>query len=324
MKTNLYLFSCTLALMAALTLAGCATTMTVPVQRPAEVNLRGINKIAIGEISGNGGQVIGDLLTSKLFESGKFEVLERAQIERIFAEQKINMSGAIDEQTAAKLGKMVGAATLVLGNVSMYKSEPIKLTYNDWRDKQGGYHKTYYKTATAKVNITLKVVGLETGKLLAVKTLTEQAESKTSANDAHPEDPDKDAVLNEAVNKTVSRFMKMIAPYTDYVSTTFCTPGTFSSAPPDLKQGEDFAKAGRWEDAIQQFKSVTQSRPTDKCAWYDLGIACMYANKFQEAEHAFNEANKIAPCPECLEQINNVKRRAAEMKKLEEQGAVER
>jgi tetratricopeptide (TPR) repeat protein len=133
---------------------------------------------------------------------------------------------------------------------------------------------------------------------------------------------DKDAALNEAVEKTIAKFMKMIAPYNEFVTVKFCTPGPFKPAPDDLKQGENLAKAGRWENALQQFKSVTQNRPTDNCAWYDLGIACLYANEFKEAENAFNEANKIASCPDCLEQINNVKRRAEEIKKLEAQGAL--
>ncbi|MBI5748999.1 MAG: hypothetical protein HZA00_07720 [Nitrospinae bacterium] len=44
---------------------------------------------------------------------------------------------------------------------------------------------------------------------------------------------------------------------------------------------------------------------------------------FKEAEDTFNEANKIKPCEKCLNEINNVKRLAAERKKLEEQGALE-
>ena len=43
---------------------------------------------------------------------------------------------------------------------------------------------------------------------------------------------------------------------------------------------------------------------------------------FKEAKDAFNEANKIKSCKKYLQAISDVKRMAAERKKLEEQGAV--
>lgn len=106
-------------------ITGCASpSALVPVTRPAEVNLRGINRIVVGEITGNGGQVITDLLTSRLVNSGKFEVLERAQLDRIMREHALNLSGVIDERTAAEVGKLIGATTLISGNVSNYGSYP--------------------------------------------------------------------------------------------------------------------------------------------------------------------------------------------------------
>ncbi len=122
---------------------GCAPSMMVPVTRPAEINLRGINKIAIGEINGNGGQTVSDLLTSKLFESGKFEVLDRAHLDRIMREHSLNLSGAVDEKSAAELGKLVGAAVLVFGNMSTFKYEQQSSVDKPWTDKAGKRHQTY-------------------------------------------------------------------------------------------------------------------------------------------------------------------------------------
>jgi tetratricopeptide (TPR) repeat protein len=304
-------------LIVALALTGCATTVTVPVQRPAEINLKGVKRIAIGEITGHGGEIIADLVTSKLFESGRFEVLERAQMEKIFKEHALSLTGAIDPTTAAQLGKLTGAQVLILGNVAMYKTDPIQLKTRRYETKKG-VHYDYEKTVTAKVNFTLKVVELETGKILAVKTINEEAKRTTSETDEYPPDPDKDAALNEAVNKAVDQFIKTISPYWEQVKVKFCRPGIFKSPPPDLREGERLAKAGMWEEALEKFKAAAESRPTDKCAWYDLGIAYLYTNRFNEAEKAFKEAFKLG-CQEAVKQIAIVKRRIEEVKKLEEQ-----
>jgi len=305
--------------MTALVAAGCAPSMMVPVTRPAEINLRGINKIAIGEVRGDGGQVITDLLTTKLFESGKFEVVDRANLDRIMKEHSLNLSGAVDEKTASQLGKLVGAAVLVFGNISMFKYDMKASKGDPWKDKQGNYHQTHYKKGIGKVNATLQVVGLTTGTVLAAKTITRQAEDQKSADNEWPEDPDRDAVMGAAVNDTVATFIKMIAPYTDYVNVTFAKN---DSKLPELEKGVNFAKAGQWNDAIEQFKTATQKDPTHQGAHWNLGLAYEYTNQFDKAEESLKTANKIASCEKCIQEISNVKRLAAERKKLEEQGAL--
>jgi tetratricopeptide (TPR) repeat protein len=165
------------------------------------------------------------------------------------------------------------------------------------------------------VSFTLKVVELETGKILAVKMINEEAERTTKAIDEYPPYPDKDAALNEAVNKAVDQFIKTISPYWEQVEVKFCR---YSVIFPDLREGERLAKAGMWEEALEKFKAAAERRPTDECAWYDLGIAYLYTNRFNEAEKAFKEAFKLG-CQEAIEQIAIVKRRIEEVKKLEEQ-----
>jgi tetratricopeptide (TPR) repeat protein len=301
-------------------LAGCPPpSALVPITRPAEINLRGINKITIGDITGTGGQEIADLLTSELFKSDKFEVLERANLDKILKEHSINLSGAVDEKTAVEMGKFIGAVTLVLGNVSKYKYDQ-KMTYYDWKDADKRTHRTYTKTGTARVIATFKVVSLTTGKMLAVKTVEKEDTRKTRANDGEPEDPDKDEAMRTAVNATVSAFIKMIAPYKDYITVKFAP---LDKSLPELEKGITFAKTGRWSDALKEFKAATEKNPTHDGAWYNLGLAYEYSYMFKEAEDAFNEANKIKPCEKCLSEINNVKRLAAERKKLEDQGVLE-
>jgi tetratricopeptide (TPR) repeat protein len=298
---------------------GCAaTSVFVPVTRPAEVNLRGINRIVVGEITGKGGQSIADLLTSRLFESGKFEVLERAQLDRIMREHALNLTGAVDERTAAEVGKLIGATTLISGNVSNYKYD-LKTTYSDWKTLEGKQFRTWTKTGTARVAATFKVIGLHTGKILAAKTISREAVRTASADDKLPPDPDSDAAMNEAVGAVVGVFIKMIAPYRDYVKIVFAPT---DKNLPELEQGINFAKLGRWGDAVEQFKLAIQKNPTHDGAWYNLGLAYEYSYMFREAEEAFIEANKIKPCEKCLQEINNVRRLAAERKRLEEQGGL--
>jgi TolB-like protein len=64
------------------------------------------------------GFAVSELLSQKFFKSSKFKLIERSQLSDIMKEQKLGLSGAVDSETAAKVGKLLGARLLVLGSVS--------------------------------------------------------------------------------------------------------------------------------------------------------------------------------------------------------------
>ncbi len=68
-----------------------------------------------GEI---GGIDLVDKLITGLVNSGRFKVIERAQLEKILAEQKLGLTGIIDASTAAEIGKGIGVDAVVLGSVT--------------------------------------------------------------------------------------------------------------------------------------------------------------------------------------------------------------
>lgn len=68
------------------------------------------------------GYGISNMLKTSLLESGKFRVVEResAVLKKMMAEQWLGKSGAIDNSTIVKLGKMLGAGYFVYGKVSEF------------------------------------------------------------------------------------------------------------------------------------------------------------------------------------------------------------
>ena len=300
----------------AVVLLSCAPSARIPVLKPAEINLRGIDKIAIGDVQGNIGSSVADLLTSRLFESDQFDVVDRSNLSRIMKEHELNMSGAVNTDTAVKIGRLVGASALIVGNANV-KYDLKRWKGKPWKDKEGNWHQSYNVKGTAKVNSTLKVVGLTTGKIIAVKSISKEASDSDWKNNKWPHDPDRDAIISSAVNGMIDTFMKMIAPYTVYVNVKF-----EKSKLPESEAGINFAKQGQWGDALEQFKAAKHKNPTDPCTWYNLGLAYEYNFMFRQAIEALKEANKIKPCKKYIAEISNVKRLQADRKKLEMQGAI--
>ncbi len=64
-----------------------------------------------------------DKLITTFVKMERFKVLERSQLERVIAEQKLGMSGFIDAATAAEIGKGVGVDAVVTGSVTWTRND---------------------------------------------------------------------------------------------------------------------------------------------------------------------------------------------------------
>ncbi|MBU3947525.1 MAG: hypothetical protein KJ826_04810 [Proteobacteria bacterium] len=63
------------------------------------------------------GVIVAEWFTTAIVKSGRFEVIERGLLKKLLDEQKLSMSGIVDANTATKIGKFLGAQTIISGSV---------------------------------------------------------------------------------------------------------------------------------------------------------------------------------------------------------------
>jgi TolB-like protein len=63
------------------------------------------------------GTIVAEWFITALVKAGRFEVIERGLIQKLLDEQKLSMSGIVDETTATKIGKVLGVKTIISGSV---------------------------------------------------------------------------------------------------------------------------------------------------------------------------------------------------------------
>jgi curli biogenesis system outer membrane secretion channel CsgG len=97
-----------------------------------------------------------DILITELAKSGKFIVVERDKMDKLMAEQKLGMSGAIDPNTAARVGKILGLNAIVTGSISQFGEET----------EGSEYLITQSKSQVVKCTVDIRVVDAETGQVL--------------------------------------------------------------------------------------------------------------------------------------------------------------
>ncbi len=84
----------------------------------------GKKKIAVIEFSDLDGNVtqfgkyLAEELITRLFRTKKFEVVERQLLNKIISEQKLSITGMIDENSAKELGRILGVDAIVSGTIT--------------------------------------------------------------------------------------------------------------------------------------------------------------------------------------------------------------
>ncbi|MCC6694451.1 MAG: hypothetical protein IT365_02370 [Candidatus Hydrogenedentes bacterium] len=129
--------------------------------------------VAVGAFEGAGklgwdeGPVMAALLQDALMNSGRFVVVERAQLDAILKEQDLGAAGRINSQTALKIGQIVGASIMIQGTVTQFepgeegKSGRVNIPIGTGAVGIGG------SKVTSKVAMQLRIIDLTTSQVLS-------------------------------------------------------------------------------------------------------------------------------------------------------------
>ena len=126
------------------------------------------------------GKGISLLLEQKLVQDGKYSVVDRNTMDKILKEQNFSNSDRVDPSSAAKIGHILGVSAIIVGSVTQFGRDDKHIGvggggYGLGRFGIGGVGK---KNSKAVVNVTAKLVDVNTAEILAVATGT--GESKRS------------------------------------------------------------------------------------------------------------------------------------------------
>jgi len=118
------------------------------------------------------GKGVADLLVEKLVKSGQYRVIERKAIDKIVSEQNFSNSDRADSNTAAKIGRLIGADAIIMGSITQFGRDDKKTNVGG---SVIGSHLSKYglggvgaSKAKAVVGLSARLVSVNTGEILAV------------------------------------------------------------------------------------------------------------------------------------------------------------
>ncbi|MEI7905766.1 MAG: CsgG/HfaB family protein [Bacteroidota bacterium] len=155
------------------------------------------------------GSGVADMLTTALVKSGKFTVIERQELEKVLAEQKLGESGLVTAETAPKVGKLLGVELIVVGSVSEFGTKENKVS-GGLSFISGGI-----KRKTSRAVVDVRLVNTVTGEIVAAES-KEGEESTTgisfdySGVDFNNMDSWDDTDIGKACRKAVDGVIELI------------------------------------------------------------------------------------------------------------------
>ena len=334
-------------LMLGLCFAGCAPQTTLRIMKPAAVDVSGIKRLAVLDVSSQGqaGRLAESLLTSRLWQTGFYTLVERSELERILQEHALNLSGVVDATTAAQVGQLLGVDAVLLGEVLTYSTEDHhrvqKVKKKVWtgeyeRDDKGNiiYEKTLFGGKVKKkkyreefvnqkvlerdatVVVSFRLVDVQTGRIRATKLKSHS--SKASVVSGEGDLPTADAMLQQLLAQCVDEFVILLTPHFVEIRTRF------ARGDEAINRGIELAKNGLWDKAGEVWKGVVRTDPQNHAAWYNLGLAFEAQGRFQQAVQAYDRAVNLKASKLYMKALQRAREEVADhirlKKQMEERG----
>lgn len=124
------------------------------------------------------GTGMADMLTTSLFNTNRFIVLERQQIQDVITEQDFGASGRVRQETAARIGEIEGADLLITGAITEWDpgtaggDAGISRLPIPGRDIVGAVAGSY---TASHVGMDIRIVDANTGRIVAATSVAAEA-----------------------------------------------------------------------------------------------------------------------------------------------------
>lgn len=102
------------------------------------------------------GNAASDILITELGKTGKFILIEREKLNKVLEEQKLGMTGIIDPNTIATVGKILGLDAIITGSISQFGTKTVGTDFLI----------TQSKSQIAEATVDIRVVDIETARII--------------------------------------------------------------------------------------------------------------------------------------------------------------
>lgn len=276
------------------------------------VTLEG-KKVAFGQISGPCAQQFSDLLIPVL-QANRVEVVNRQQLDSLLTEHRFQVGASVDPTTAVALGKVLGPSVMIFITASRCNVERNLLSEKQFIGPPVNVSRTQ-----AHFLASMHTVDLATGRELAVQSLETNPRKENRSTNGIAEYPGEVEVQDVAVHEAATKAERLYFPWTETRQVAF-----MNGKECNLKAAYDLLRAGDNAGALKLSHENVETCKSDpkvnhqSDAWYNLGVAYLVADDYDNALQAMAEANKLHSDKAILEAITAIRQQKADTQRAAE------
>lgn len=267
--------------------------ITVSLVHPPRLGLN-IKKVAFGPAGGRCSDEILDRLSGTLINDG-VEVVDRQHLQMVLAEQHLAMSGYVDQQSAVRMGRLLGPTALIFVKISRCDAERSR-NYTDAKGRNGEVIRTNNAIMQMHIRGSLQTVDLATGRIFSASPIVEDAQLVNSSSQGMPESPSEDEARDKAIELAAYDASTMFVRWTEQKKLYFFNDKdcNLSLAYAMLKANDFDATVRQSETNLATCKALPKVKDSSMAhAYYNVGLAYLLVNDHDKALSYLNESAKL-------------------------------
>jgi hypothetical protein len=286
-------------------LTGCAPKAQLLVWRPAELNINGLERLAILDFEGDqqSGKIARSALQAQLFENKYYTLIDQAELACV--RPVAGPDGAPDVSAAIEAARTIGVDAVLCGQVVSYNvvddmqtDHHIELGGSTSKNAKSGttsngvgfgLDSTQTLTREASVSLAVKLIDVRTGELRAARQFAHTFHGQRI--NGQGELPTREAILTKLLNECSQDAIRMIAPHYVPQEVTLARQ-YYGKGTSDIRSGNKLAAQGQWAQAVQHWEAAAEANPDSHAAKFNLAIAAEARQDYPAARQHLEAALK--------------------------------
>jgi hypothetical protein len=227
----------------------------------------------------------------KGYKTDVYTVIERSQIDKILKEQRFSLSGAIDENTAAKVGKLLGLNAIIIGDANYDRNDEYPKTTTIGLDGKTKEVHCHQRTVTAQA--TLKIIDVETAIILGTETARVPFSDKKCGDD-RSSIASEDQLLSAALQTIARQFVDYFTP--GYELMRFDLEKIrLKEVRKQADEASNFISNGDMNRALPLFHAIYKADSYNPQAAYNLAALFEMVGSYTQAVEYYSIASNLQP-----------------------------
>ena len=242
-------------------------------------------RVVVGPVHGKCSEEFAALMVRDLRSHG-ITVFDRTGVDAVLSAHDLTLRSTDDVDAAIELGRLLGPSVMFSIDVPRCETRRRETII------EGGLPAFHKSRVEGHFIATITVMDLADGRELAENTVHVDPLKENQSMTSVPEYPANGEVRDLALEQAAALAQRMYVPWTE----TWEVPFNDSKGCGG-RRSWTLLKAGDYEGVVQEARSAAQSCERGKYsgsdAWYNLGVAYMLVQNYDDALEAFDEAQRL-------------------------------